>query len=58
MIRAHGGEAPGYIIRAHGGEAPGYMIRAYGGEAPELTKPYLSAHSYFIPKFRKVNSNF
>jgi hypothetical protein len=44
------------MIRAHGGEAPGYMIRAYGGEAPGLTKPSLSAHSYFIPKLRKVNA--
>ena len=46
IIRAYGGEAPGYITRAYGGEAPGYITRTYGGEAPELTAAFATSPLY------------
>ena len=57
IIRAFGGEAPGYMTRAFGGEAPGYMTRAFGGEAPGLTSSQLTLHLYYTAKSRKVNFN-
>jgi len=58
IIRAYGGEAPGYIIRAYGGEAPEYIIRAYGGEAPGLTsKSNIPCACLFQHTYPNANHN-